>query len=208
MPQQRGRPRKPAAPVPRKSPRLGSSQVTVDAILIAAELELQDDGELTTNRVAERAGVSIGTLYQYFPNKFALVRAVHERYTQRFNSIVQESIDGATSVGEAARLLMSKLDAFDPTSPLWRALWKLRTSAAMHEVIAAQHRWMIELMARALERFSVATGAHARALAFLLVHGTDGIVNAVSLDPSADVGAIRETFGRLAELFSGSTRKR
>jgi AcrR family transcriptional regulator len=66
---------RPAAPSPRKQPVQHRSRTTVDAILTATFQVLADGGPaaLTTTRVAEVAGVSIGTLYQYFPNKQALV---------------------------------------------------------------------------------------------------------------------------------------
>ena len=55
--------------------------MTVAAILEAATQILQSDGEerLTTNRIAERAGVSIGSLYQYFADKEAIIEAIAER---------------------------------------------------------------------------------------------------------------------------------
>lgn len=67
---------------PRKTPRQRRSAVTVDVIFEATLQLLVADGikRLTTTRVAERAGVSVGTMYQYFPNKEALVYALNERY--------------------------------------------------------------------------------------------------------------------------------
>jgi AcrR family transcriptional regulator len=56
---------------PRKTPRQARARATVDAIVLAAAPILRSDGPeaLNTNRIAEVAGVSIGSLYQYFPNK-------------------------------------------------------------------------------------------------------------------------------------------
>lgn len=65
----------------RRRPRQARSQLTYDSILQAALDVLARDGagRLTTNRVAERAGVSIGTLYQYFPDKTAILLAAARR---------------------------------------------------------------------------------------------------------------------------------
>lgn len=67
---------------PRKRPRQARSKVTVEAIVSAAARVLVDRGyaRMTTVAVAERAGVSVGSLYQYFPGKDALVAALLERY--------------------------------------------------------------------------------------------------------------------------------
>jgi len=66
---------------PRKQPRQARSVVTVDAILEAAALILQERGlpTLNTNDVARRAGVSIGSLYQYFPTKEAILAEIIRR---------------------------------------------------------------------------------------------------------------------------------
>ncbi|MET0255360.1 MAG: TetR/AcrR family transcriptional regulator [Luteibacter sp.] len=67
---------------PRKSPRQARSTATVAAIFEATFQVLLSDGlvRLTTTRVAERAGVSIGTMYQYFPHKQALLYALLDQY--------------------------------------------------------------------------------------------------------------------------------
>ena len=68
---------------PRKEPRQDRAKATVDAILSATARMLVRDGydKTSTNRVAEAAGVSIGSLYQYFPSKEALVAALIEQHS-------------------------------------------------------------------------------------------------------------------------------
>lgn len=70
---------------PRKRPRQRRSKATVDAILEATAQVLVEHGydKTSTNRVAKRAGVSIGSLYQYFPNKEALVGELVDRFAGR-----------------------------------------------------------------------------------------------------------------------------
>jgi AcrR family transcriptional regulator len=77
------RPTRPPAPPlkPRKTPGQRRSAATVEAIIEAAARIQETKGleGYTTNAVADRAGASIGTLYQYFPNKDAITRALIER---------------------------------------------------------------------------------------------------------------------------------
>ena len=80
---------------PRKMPRQGRSKVTVDAILQSAAeiLKEMDYAKFNTNLVAERAGISIGSLYQYFPNKDALIVALHKKHTQHIHDLLRTVID-------------------------------------------------------------------------------------------------------------------
>jgi AcrR family transcriptional regulator len=82
----------------RKSPRQRRSQATVAAIVEAAARILAESGGrgLTTNRIAARAGVSVGSLYQYFPNKHAVLRALLERELGRAEAARPALLDDAT----------------------------------------------------------------------------------------------------------------
>jgi AcrR family transcriptional regulator len=75
----------------RKTPQQSRSVATVEAIFEATIQVLLKDGPeaLTTVHVARRAGVSVGTLYQYFPNKQALLLAVLERHMLRTITAVE-----------------------------------------------------------------------------------------------------------------------
>jgi AcrR family transcriptional regulator len=76
---------------PRKSPVQARSAASVDAILEATIQVLLRAGKerLTTTKVALRAGVSVGTLYQYFPNKSALLKAVLKRHMDQVTDSIE-----------------------------------------------------------------------------------------------------------------------
>lgn len=84
----------------RKQPRQGRAKVTVDAILEATERVLAQRGleATTTTEVAEIAGVSVGTLYQYFPNKQSLVAAVIEARLDRDRAVIDEGLARARTL--------------------------------------------------------------------------------------------------------------
>lgn len=69
----------------RKQPLQGRSRATVDAVLEATLQLLLSGGvaRLNTTRIAEKAGVSVGTLYQYFPDKQSLLMAIKTHYVER-----------------------------------------------------------------------------------------------------------------------------
>lgn len=81
---------------PRKSPVQARSSASVEAILDATLQVLVRDGKerMTTTRVAERAGVSVGTLYQYFPNKSSLLQATLRRHLEGVRDRVRVEIRG------------------------------------------------------------------------------------------------------------------
>ncbi len=96
------------AVAPRKLPRQSRSAGTVEAIVEAAARLLDRDGasRFTTNTVAEVAGVSIGSLYQYFPNKDAITRALIERQAK----LVAAEARAALATGELDRALAALVD--------------------------------------------------------------------------------------------------
>src|ERR1700691_6490396 len=79
---------------PRKKPRQQRSQATVECILDATARVLCSTGydRASTNRVALAAGVSVGSLYQYFPSKEALVAALVERHVEEMTSLLKTKL--------------------------------------------------------------------------------------------------------------------
>jgi AcrR family transcriptional regulator len=75
-------------------PKQERAWVTVEAILEATAqlLVAEGMGKLSTNRIAKRAGVSIGTLYQYFPDKSSIVVALGEQTLERQFAAFEEEL--------------------------------------------------------------------------------------------------------------------
>lgn len=107
----------------RKAPSQARSEQTVEAIYEATAQLLERGDEPSTNRIAERAGVSIGTIYQYFPNATAILSAIAEREQRRIADRLRTALaefDPATpeaSIRLAVRVL---IDAFDRRQRLRR----------------------------------------------------------------------------------------
>lgn len=96
---------------PRKSASQERSRATVDALLEATARILIKEGydKASTNRIAEVAGVSIGSLYQYFPSKEALIAAVIDRHTQNISEVTRKALVKAAAmpIEDAARKFVS-----------------------------------------------------------------------------------------------------
>jgi len=109
----------------RKAPRQARSRATVGAIIEAGARVLSDGGwaGFTTNRVAELAGVSIGSLYQYFPDKLSLVDAIRRRHLDDCLAAVRKSrADGASPARFAANLVDAMVAAHSVFPGLHRVL--------------------------------------------------------------------------------------
>jgi len=118
---------------PRKTALQERSRATMDALVEATARILVREGfdKASTNRIAEMAGVSIGSLYQYFPSKEALVAAVIERHQQE----IMDSVRG--ELAEVMRL------------PVEEAVRKLVAAAVRaHRVDPRLHRVLAEQIPR------------------------------------------------------------
>src|ERR1700754_2302730 len=98
---------------PRKTPVQARSTATVEAIAEATIQVLLSDGvdRLTTTRVAERAGVSVGTLYQYYPNKQSLLFAVLSAHLDKVASTVEAACEQARHK-PLAEMIRTVVEAF------------------------------------------------------------------------------------------------
>lgn len=82
----------------RRAPKQRRSRETVEAVLEAVPwvLKRHGAGAITTNRIAEAAGVSIGSLYQYFPDKQAIFTALYDRHVDQVRQVVERTLADCT----------------------------------------------------------------------------------------------------------------
>ncbi|WP_174160849.1 TetR/AcrR family transcriptional regulator [Rhizobium rhizogenes] len=112
-------------PVIRKRPRQARSRATVETILQAGARVLSDEGwaGFTTNRIADLAGVSIGSLYQYFPDKLSLVDAIRRRHLDDCIAVMRTSkAEGLSPVQFVSNLVRAMIAAHSTYPGLHRAL--------------------------------------------------------------------------------------
>ena len=140
---------------PRKHPRQDRSRVTVDTILEATARVLVKHGfdGLTTNGVAAAAGVSIGSLYQYFPNKEALVGALFERHIEEMNAAVLAELTAVAELPMAAAVrrvieLTIRAHSIDPElhRMLTEQLPRVGRFAKLREADALTHRMVTGIL--------------------------------------------------------------
>ncbi|UPK24262.1 TetR/AcrR family transcriptional regulator [Bradyrhizobium sp. 195] len=115
---------------PRKNALQARSRATVDALVEATARILVRDGfeKASTNRIADVAGVSVGSLYQYFPSKEALIAAVIERHNEEIMGIVRAALTEAADlpIDKAVRKLVTV------------AIEAHRINPKLHRVLAEQ----------------------------------------------------------------------
>jgi len=149
---------------PRKQPRQDRSKATVDTILAATARVIVRRGfdAMTTNAVAEAAGVSIGSLYQYFPNKEALVAALIERHVEEMSNAVTSKLArvGQLPVAEAVRAMIElTIRAHSVEPELHRVLSeqvpRVGRMAKLREVDAFLHRMVAGVLAARRDELAI-----------------------------------------------------
>lgn len=125
--------------IPRKNASQERSRATVDALIEATARILVRDGfdRASTNRIAAEAGVSVGSLYQYYPTKEALVVAVIDRHNRELMAVVRDALAQVAAqpieVG-VRKLVAAAIDAHRVDPELHRVLAEQvpRTGALEH----------------------------------------------------------------------------
>jgi len=170
----------------RKSGQQKRSQVTIDTVLEAATRLLEEGSinDLTTNHIAERAGVSIGTLYHYFPNKHAILFAIAERRRTALVELLGSQLDTVdlftrtTAIPQLIGLIVKVLGNARADREL--SLW-----LAVHELSAHTERPHQDAIADVIaKRFQQALphgDARSEAIAFVITRATVETLKAAAL---------------------------
>jgi AcrR family transcriptional regulator len=161
----------------------------VDAIVDATARVLVRDGydALSTNKVAREAGVSVGSLYQYFPGKEALVAAVMERHASRLQEDISERMrhapPAATAEEVATDVIRAMLAAQQAEQRLHRVLVeqvpRIGALRRLHELFGNYERLVEAWLEENEDRIEI---ADPRMAAFVLVAAVEGLVNRATLD--------------------------
>jgi AcrR family transcriptional regulator len=168
---------------PRKAPRQSRSQATVTAILDATAHILVERGfvAVSTNAVAERSGVSVGSLYQYFSNKGELITALHARHGEQMMAVIQRALTKAMDVtlDEAlGGVIEATVEAHRVDADLHRVLeQQFGGHDALHEeYLDVMEDRIVAMLARHRDEIAV---PDLKLASYMLMHSVHGLIHAV-----------------------------
>jgi AcrR family transcriptional regulator len=185
---------------PRKSPAQERSRFTVEQIIQAATQIFTERGYAgaTTNHIAERAGVSIGSLYQYFPNKEAILVTLAKRHVE---------IAGNLLMGLVAERNLIETDLTEVLRPFIQATLELHTgNPRLNYVILSEAAWSAEAMEQVhaledqfIDQLALTLDTHrqvsvknSRHAAYIVVHAIKNLAHEFVIHPPA--GMSEEAF--------------
>ncbi len=169
---------------PRKTPQQSRSAATIEAIHTATIQVLLVDGvgRLATTRVAERAGVSVGTMYQYYPHKQALLFAIVERQLELIVTAMLgavERLEGHDLQTVSDGLAMAWLDAKMADLVSSRAIYGIAAEFDLSELMNRAKNLMVGAISPLLRAVPNARFADPDVTAFMLAALLGGTVRVV-----------------------------
>ena len=195
----------------RRLPQQARAQHKVGLILEATQrlLEQRDIAALTTNAIAETAGISIGTLYQYFGDKEAILQALIERELGGLSARVVKGLQDPppqVSGARVAQLVRAVLDTYGGRRRVHRMLMEHALSVGRAGRLNPLYAQLVEIFAA---QGVVGAGHKAARLsptdAFVLTHAVAGVLRAcVATDRPPPREPLEEALTRLVLRFVAS----
>ncbi|WP_332692677.1 TetR/AcrR family transcriptional regulator [Devosia sp.] len=190
----------------RKQPRQARSRVMVEAVVEAGARVLSDQGWVgfTTNRVADVAGVAIGSLYQYFPDKLSLVEAVRNRHLADCLAVLQRCASSRAPVRQFVDVLVQEMAAAHSTHPgLHRVL--LDEAPAKQDYLDPGSAYEIEY----LQHYAMAIAAcrpdwdpaAIQNAALLISDAVDGVIHNAARRAMLNDPALMRALATMIELY-------
>lgn len=182
---------------PRKRPSQARSKATVEAILVAAAQVFRRQGYAgaTTDRIAERAGVSVGSLYQYFPNKDAILVALTERHVDAGFALVRELLAETLSDVPALepllrRFVVAMITLHEREPELHRVLFEeAPLPASLRRKLRKRENELATEVAALLEVHPEVRMRDPRLTAYVLVQSVDALIHNFVLHPPEGIDA-------------------
>ena len=189
----------------RRAPTQKRSRERVDHILACATHLIAERGSDTMrmSELAERAGISIGSLYQYFPDKAAIVRALAERCNADSRHCIEEGLAGVRTMAEMLDAFGTLIDIYYAlflAEPVMRDIWAgMQADAALRDLELSERRLNAALLASVLRRVRPdADEARLEATAMLVMYlGETAMRLAVSV-PREEGDRMVEAYKRMA----------
>jgi AcrR family transcriptional regulator len=200
--------------IKRRKPRQARAEETVATILEAGAQILEAGGlaAFTTNAVAERAGVSIGTLYQYFADKNALLRSLAERELRHALAEVAKALRGdidPSLAGRVRAMVRAMVNAFHGRQRARKAVVQaMFAQGASLETLGPVAAFIAETGARAGQRPESSFPALSREQLFVLSRALMGPIRAAVLEeqPFFKSRAFEDELVRLVLAYLGALK--
>jgi AcrR family transcriptional regulator len=184
----------------------------VERILSCASALIADRGsdQMKMSEVAEAAGISIGSLYQYFPDKSAIIYTLAERYNEASRACIAEALRNVRDLAELREAFSGLVDQYYGiflAEPVMRDIWSAtQADKGLQQIELAESRAAGKLLADILARLRPrADRSEIESSAFLVWHFGEATMRlAISVD-RAEGDAIVAAYKRMAirELIDG-----
>ena len=169
----------------RRNPRQARAEVTVEAIFDATFQLLEAGGldSLTTNHIAQRAGVSIGTLYQYFGGKSEILAAMAQRRAEAARGRIAETLIAAPDIGSVRAIVQALMATFEGSPETRKALMDALFDRGGDAVMLHHHQaFLAAIGGRAELNLDLSPES-----LFVLTHAVTGLLRAAAAEPDLNL---------------------